>query len=521
MDNKWLKLLGDYDLHCQRITKSTIVDTGESQTQKAKRINLLEKEYIGWFEYYFSHYAKKKSAKFHKKLATEIIGKRKIRLLAEIFRSGAKSVHLDMGIPLYLYLVKKELFFMLLIGETDLKAKKLLSDIQAELEYNQKLLNDYGRKMKQGDWADGNFYTTDGIRFMSIGFGMSPRGLREGHQRPDYIVIDDVDTKQHVNNDRIMSESVDYILEEVEGCFDTDSDGDAIERLVYANNNFHKNSITNRLKIEYHKNIEADKLEGIKSDYCVFSVPAVKSLLTFEPTWPEKTDAAYWRRKYRRNSRSFMRNYMHIHVSEGKIFKADYMQHKQMLPLAEYDSLELIGDLSYKDKGDFKAMYLIGKKGREYHIIHSFLRQTSRRNVAKWLYDLYESKGLHNYNINYSIDGLFAQDEFINDFDREGDERGYWIPVIANKKNLGNKHDRIDSIEGVFQRLWVWFNIEEKHLVDQVETIDQFLAFEKGSQAHDDGPDAIEAGFKKLDRESFTAKFKPIFTKRTMRNKRY
>ena len=44
-------------------------------------------------------------------------------VLAEIYRSGAKSVHLDLGIPLYLYVTGK-LHFMLLVGQTDLKAKK-------------------------------------------------------------------------------------------------------------------------------------------------------------------------------------------------------------------------------------------------------------------------------------------------------------------------------------------------------------------------------------------------------------
>ncbi len=521
MDNKWQKLLADYDIHCQRIVKSTVVDIQESAEEKRKRIAKNEKTYISWFEYYFPHYAKKKSAWFHKELANRIIKKKKIRLLAELFRSAGKSVHIDMGIALYLYLVLGELHFMLLIGETDIKAKKLLSDIQAELEYNQRLMNDYGRKMKKGDWADGNFYTTDGIRFMALGFGMSPRGLREGHQRPDYIVVDDVDTKQHVNNSRIMAEAVEYIVEEVEGCFDTDSDDHAIERLIYSNNNFHKNSITNRLKAEYQKNIDTDKLEGSKSDYEIFSVAAVKSLVTFEPNWPEKTNAEFWRKKFRRNSRAFMRNYMHIHVSDGKIFKNEQMQWKAMLPLHEYDALIFIGDLSYKDKGDFKALFLIGRKGKEYHIIHSFVRQTSRQQAAKWLYDLYEKRELKKYNIRYLIDGLFAQDEFISDFDREGDERGFYIPVIANKTNYGNKYDHIESIAGIFERLWVYWNIDEKNSVYQAEAIDQFTSFEKGSQANDDAPDAVAVGFKELEQATYVSKFEPRHVKRKFKNKRF
>lgn len=519
-NNKYLKLLSDYDVHAQHIYKMTVVDVAETAPEKERRIKQQEKTYIGWFEYYFPHYAKKKSARFHAQLAKLVIENNKIRLLAEMYRSSGKSVHIDMGLPLYLY-VTRELHFMLLIGETEPKAKKLLSGIQAELEYNQRFINDYGRKMKKGDWSDGDFYTTDGIRFTAIGFGMSPRGLREGANRPDYIVVDDVDTKKHVNNDRMMSDSVDFITEEIEGCFDSDSDSTAIERLIYSNNNFHKNSITNRLKIQYKKNIKQDKEDGEKSDYHVFTVCAVKDLVSFEPTWPEKTTNEYWRKKYRRNTKSFLREYMHTHVSEGKIFKAEYFQWRTASKLSDYDALVIYGDLSYKDQADYKAMILMGKKGREFDFIHVLCRQTSRHGVAVWLYDLWEQKKLSEQNLKIKIEGLFAQDEFVSDFDAEGDERGYHIPVIADKRGKANKYDRIESTESFFERRWIFFNDKEKENTDQITLIDQYLAFEKGSGVNDDGPDCGHGCIDELNRMLFVQKFTPRTTRRVMSNTRY
>jgi hypothetical protein len=524
MDSKWLKIIADYDVHAQRVFKSTVVDTSENAIAKHKRLETYKKKdghgYIKWFEEHFPHYAKVKCARYHRRLADRIIRNKKVKLLAEIFRSGGKSVHINMGIPLYLYLVLGELKFMLLIGETETKAKQLLSDIQAELMYNQRLINDYGNKFKKGDWADGNFYTSDGIRFMSLGFGQSPRGLREGSQRPDYITNDDVDTKKHVNSDRIMGESVDYILEEVFGCFDAADD--STERFVFANNNFHKNSITNRLKQKFLHFQNIDKDNNEVTNFEIFTVCAVEDLINFKPTWSEKTTAKYWRDKYIKNPRSFLREYMHIHVSEGKVFKAEDMQHKEMLALSKYEALIFIGDLSYKDKGDYKALFLIGKIKREYHIIYSFCRQTSRRIAASWLYDLYQDKKLHEIDkIRYLFDGLFAQDDFVNDFDREGDDRGYHIAIIANKKSYGNKFDHIESILGVFLRKWVFWNIKEKNNSDQIEAIDQFLAFEKGSQAPDDAPDAVGVGFKELDKATFIEKFEPRYAKRELKNKRF
>jgi len=501
---KWEKYLKDYDAHCQKIIKATSIDITETREQQVARIKRLEANYIDWFEYYYPHIAKTKSAKYHGKLARTIIDNPKSKTLAEIYRSGAKSVHVSMGIPIFLY-TKGQLRFMLLIGETDIKAKILISDIQSELQYNQRFINDYGRKFKFGDWSAGKFSTIDGARFVAMGFGQSPRGLREGGERPDYIDIDDVDSKKHVRNDRIMRESVDYIMEDVMGCFD--SSDNSRERFVYANNNFHKNSITNRLKTEFKAYIKADKEAGVKTQYTVFTVTAVKDLVNFEPTWPEKTTAEYWKAKYIKRRRSFLREFMHRHVEEGKIFKPEWFQFKKMLPLSKYDALMLYGDMSYKDQGDFKGLILMGKVKREYHFIFTFLRQTSRRLAAEWLYNLYVDKHLHRYSITYKIEGLFAQDEFINDFDLEGDARGFHIPIIADKRGKANKEDRIESTEGYFERLWTFFNQDEKDHQDQIELRDQYLAFEKGSGAHDDGPDCAHGCFDHLNRATHQDEF--------------
>ena len=520
-NKKYLRLLADYEVHCSRIAQATIIATQEAPTDKLKRIKALEEDYVAWFEYYFPNFAKKKCAWFHKKLAALIIDNKRLRLLAEMFRSAGKSVHIDMGIPLYLYLAKNDLRFMLLIGETEKKAAQLLSGIQSQLEYNNRLKNDYGEKFQHGSWAEGDFTTTDGVKFMSLGFNQNPRGAREQGERPDYIVVDDVDSKKHVNNDRLMREAIDYITEDVWGCFDADEDG--TERFVYANNNFNKNSITNRLKLYfktvidgYEDEVENDDLEHQEDEefaefanddthFEVFKVCAVKDLVDFEPEWIEKTSAKYWRKKFRRMPyRSFMREYMHVHIEDGSIFKYEDILYCSPLPLKDYDALCFYGDLSYKDKGDFKGMGLIGMKGKEFHIIYVYLRQKSRADAARWLYDLYEEHKLAHFNIRYYIEGLFAMDEFVSDFDIEGEKRDYYIPVVADKRPKADKYDRIEGMSGHFERHNVFFN--EKKTKDVQDLVDQFLAFEKGSNSHDDGPDFVQGGISKLNNRTRKAK---------------
>ncbi len=518
IDRKIEKLLLDYDLHCKRIAKSTSININESVKDKYARIKRLEESYTDWFEYYLPSYAKSPCAPFHKEFATEVEDNTEIYLLFEVYRSGAKSVHADIGAPMFL-MVKGKLRYMLLIGETEKKAKQLLSGIQAQLKYNQRFINDYGAKFKHGDWSDGKFVTTDGVRFMSLGWGQNPRGVREEEQRPDYIVVDDIDNKKHVNNDTMMREGVDYITEEVMGCFDEADD--AVKRFVYCNNNFHKNSITNRLEILFKTMIQKAVNEGSKIAHKIIKIKAVTDLQTFTPTWPTKTSAEYWRNKFSKTPyRSFMREYMHVHIEDGSVFRLDDMQWKKMLPYSEYDALCFYGDLSYKDTACFKGLFLVGKKDRDLHIIHSFLRQTSRAKTAKWLYNLYEDRSLRAVpRIRYYIEGLFSMDLFVNDFDLEGDDRGYHIPMVADTRPKDNKYDRIEATQAYFERRNVFFNVDEKENADQVELLDQYMAFEKGSGSAVDGPDAIEGAFSKLN--TVTRKAKGVFRFGRKANRRF
>lgn len=511
MTKAFEKLLRQYEEHCQKVAQATTIDINERPADKLARIADLEQDYVRWFEYYFPMYAKVPCAWFHKEFAERMVHNPIVDIAYEIYRSGGKSVHADMGVPLFLYF-KKDLFFMLCIGQTGSKAKKLISDVQAQLQYNKRLINDYGLRYKYGDWADGDFTTIDGVKFVAHSIGQSVRGLREGADRPDYIVVDDVDTKKRCNNDRLSREAYNWVWEDLKGTFD---EGGARKRFVVANNNFHPNCIINKIKQEFDTINTKAADSGRPKRHFTISARAVKDLESFTPEWPEKTSAQYWREKYDDTPyRSFLREYMHKHIQDGAIFKHDQIQWKERLPFELYDALCFYGDLSYKDAGDFKAKVLIGKTEREFHVLAAYVRQTSRRNVAIWLYDFVEDNNLLGQNIKYKIEGLFAQDEFVNDFDLEGDDRGWYVPVTADDKPKIGKFDRIESMSGYFERGNIWFNSEYKGSVDFQNLLDQLLAFEKGSGAHDDGPDAMQSAIAEVNKTTFVAKFDARMTPR-------
>jgi hypothetical protein len=472
---------------CEHIQEMTQVIPDETKPEKEKRIaRLLKPENYGeFFEYYFPHYTLKADgskiacAPYHTKIANTLISESFVDVVFEGHRGCAKSTHGNIGFPMRNMLIG-EMNFMLLIGETEPKACRLLGDIQAEFEFNQLIINDFGKQVVSGSWADGEFQTKGGVYFSSLSLGQNPRGIRKRQHRPDYIVVDDVDNKRRCNNPRLIQESVEWITDDLMQCF-----GSERGRFLLVNNRIHKNSIlVNILK----------SLPSVRH----FQINALDK--NGEPTWKAKYTKEYWDKKQADTTfRSFQREYMNNPIEDGKIFKAEWIQYKKMLRLDKYDALVLYGDLSYKETGDFKAMKLWGKIGREFHRIAVFCRQTSRAQCAIWLYDLYEDLKLEKYAVSYFIEGLFAMDEFVNDFDLEGDKRKYYIPVQADTRPKAAKFDRIEQISGFWERRNVFYNEAYKDCSDEQAELDQLLAFEKGSGAPDDAPDADAGAIGKLN----------------------
>ncbi len=481
------KLQEAYELHCRSVIKSTT----KAQTNKLKPT--LEKDYTAWFEFYLAHYAKSKCSWYQKKLANLLIKNRIVFIILRVFRGGAKSVHANIGVPLYLYLVKNELGFMLQIGENETKAKKLLSDIQAELKYNKRLEQDYGSRFRHGDWSDGEFTTIDGVHFFALGIGQSPRGIRDLDKRPDYISVDDVDSKKRAKNPKLVKELFEYLKEDIWGCYGKDR-----QRYIQSNNRFSKNTVVHLMSEHFQKVIREYKEFGYKIAHHIIIVKGVMD--NGQSGWPERHDLKFWHKKrIDMGERAFQREIQDHPIEEGTVFKNEWINWGAMLRLDQYDALCVYGDLSYKELGDYKAIVLMGRQGKDFHIIAAFVRKSTRAIAAGWLYDLYESLKLSRFNIRYLIEGSFAQDEFVHDFDAEGEKRGYFIPVVADKKSKANKHERIEGMSGFFERGNVTLNERKRSTNDFSALVDQILSFEKGSQVNDDAPDAVQSCLSELN----------------------
>lgn len=212
----------------------------ETEAERKKNIARALKDYDYFCRRYLSHYCQCPNARFHNEAARYIEKHREMRAVFKWPRGHAKSVHLDVGIPLWLKF-KGELHVMVLVGKSEDNADALLSDLQAELQFNQYIVEDFGEQYNSGCWQEGEFVTKDQCAFFSRGRGQSPRGLRFRDKRPDYIVVDDLDDDEMCRSEARVREMTKWVKEALFGCF-----GGKEGRFIMVGNLIGKNSVLQR-----------------------------------------------------------------------------------------------------------------------------------------------------------------------------------------------------------------------------------------------------------------------------------
>ncbi|HYV92766.1 MAG TPA: phage terminase large subunit [Chitinophagales bacterium] len=459
--------------HCTKVQELTVLNGFESEAEKTERVERAKLDYEFFVSYYFPHYAKNKCGKFQIDAANEVARNKKLRALFEWARGHAKSTHFDLMIPLWLK-IKNEMSVMILVGKSEDNAKTLLGDLQAELQFNQRYIHDFGEQINQGSWEDGRFTTKDAKAFFALGRGQSPRGLRYRQNRPDYIVVDDIDDDELVQNESRVSKILDWILEAL---FNTMDMGRG--RFVLVGNRIHKNSIVaNFSKVPgiYHTVINALDEKG-------------------NPTWNEK----YTKEDIQQvvetiGERRAQKEFFNNPITDGSVFKLKDIRFKKIEPLSSYRYIVSYTDPSFKSgtKSDFKATVVIGKTALgEYHLLKAFVEQSSVKRMVQWHYTVHNTFSQQT-SIFYYMESNFLQDMLLDEFTKVGEETGTHIPIKGDSRSKPDKFQRIESMQPLFERGIFFFNEAEENDIGMKRVIEQLLMFEKGSRYHDDAPDAIE-----------------------------
>lgn len=493
--------------HCrevQSLTGVSLVVARESAAERDRRIKRLLSNYDEFCEYYFAHFLTLRdkatgevirtihNAPFHTQAAMRIRNSPNLKAVFKWPRAHAKSTHIGVFIPLWLIFQPKRLInFMLTVGKSEDSAIRLLGDLQAELEFNQKLIADFGEQKNLGSWLEGEFKTKGGAKFLAIGRGQSPRGLRDREARPDYINIDDLDDDEICRNEKRIKDLTDWVKEALFGALDVGRG-----RFIMVGNLISKNSVL--ANIAASKGVHVSVIKAVDHDG--------------NPVWADK-----WTKEEAQAYKDFVgyraweKEFMHNPITDGTIFKHEWIRFKRMPKLDKYDMLVCYTDPSFKSTtaNDYKACRLWGKIGTELHLIDTYVRQDTVSGMVRWLYNLYESL-LENVVVTFYMEANFMQDIILDEFATEGNLRGYQLPIMPDTRKKPEKIQRIEAVSPLWERGFVFYNEALKDSPDMEVGIEQTLALERGSRVHDDAPDADEGAIWYLQRYTRQEIFKPV-----------
>ena len=473
----------------KRILAGTAAPTAEGAEAQRKRIARLLGNFEEFCQYYFPHYMAAPFAYFHKRDIKVIVKDGKIMAALEWPRAHAKSVVTDVFLTLYLKALG-ELDGVILVSNNKDKAMMLLLDCQAELEANERYIHDFGKQATFGDWAEQSFATQDGTGFWAYGRGQSPRGTRKAAKRPNLIIVDDIDDKEICRNQDRVLEAVDWLKEDLMGCFSLKGG-----RFIIVGNRIHKHSILAHMvgDVEddhpvhpylYHSKVFAlENPKTHKEDQSETGVPAWKEYYTRADVEARIEKMGY---------RAAQREFFHRHIQEGRIFKNEWITWHNLPPLGQYQHIVTYCDPSYKDskKNDFKAIVALGRIGKYYDVIDCWVVQGTKQAMVTAHYDMHEALQAGGAILTYHcMEANFIQEMHIEEYVKESETRGYMLAIHADKRQKPQKQARIENLTPLFERGLVRFSAAHRKSRHMQAFISQLLGF---PAAHDDGPDAFE-----------------------------
>lgn len=478
----------------QRLEPSSLAFESEDDKAVRKERLLSVGHYDEWTQYYFQKVTRgTHNAQFQNKIADDILEADKFRGCLKIARGHAKTSHNGLINLLRLKALGK-VKFVLIVGKSQNDAVRTLSKLQAHLQYNKRYIADFGEQVKDGDWAEGEFSTIDGVKFMAIGRGQSPRGLNSDDSfRPDYILLDDIDDDELCRNPSRVSDLIEWIYDALINAMDMGRG-----RFVVIGNLISKNSVVQHFsekKSMYHIQVNVIDENGDVAWKEKYTLAEVNDWIDF---------LGY---------RSAQKELFNNPIVVGKVFKKDNIIYGKIPPIHTLDSI-----VSYTDPAAvntktscFKSTVILGFKGRYIYLIDVYNENSSMLKMITWIYDKYEVFVNKEINVDWWMESGFAQYLYINDFDHEGERRGYFVPILPDNRQKPNKHARIESLATNFERHEFIFNEDLFDTPHMKAAEEHLLAFEKGCSTPLDFPDALEGGTVKgrvkLIFSKFNAKF--------------
>jgi hypothetical protein len=486
-DNNALKY---WDELIASIAAGTDINMEDTPAVIETRRKRLEADDEAWFKYYFDRYCTCEPADFHKKATRRLMAHERWYEVRAWSRELAKSARSMMEITKLA--LTGHIRNVLLISNSADNAERLLLPFMANMEENKRIVQDYGAQKKLGDWEMGEFTCQCGCSFRAIGAKQSPRGTRNKNFRPDFILIDDIDTDEECRNPERIKTKWEWLEEALVPTM----------------------SVSGQYRILFNGNIIANGCCISRARDKALSIPEIGYFdrvnirdKNGRSAWPQKNsekdiDTFLSLISMAAAQKEFYNN----PVSEGEIFKD--MTWGKVPPLSRFRFLLIYGDPAPGEnktkKSSTKSVCLLGKLGGKLYIIKCFLDRGLNAEFIDWYVKLLEYVGgrapVYCWMENNKFQDPFFQQVFMPIVRKVRRDKNIALYIRGDEDKKTDKASRIEAnLEPMNREGNLILNEAEKDNPHMKRMEEQFKLFTLRLDFPADGPDTVEGGNKKID----------------------
>ncbi|MEX2515188.1 MAG: hypothetical protein WD335_03595 [Candidatus Paceibacterota bacterium] len=438
------------------------------------RIEATKQSHLLFFHTYFAHYVEYETARFQKEMFAMTEKEQGLDVIIA-FRDSGKSSIVTTSYPLWAILGKQEKKFVLILSQTQNKARQHLKNMKRELENNQLLRDDLGPFQEESDEWGVHALTIPrfNAKIMIGSVDQSIRGIRHLQYRPDCIILDDIEDTQSVKTKDGRDKTWNWFTGEIIPATDRGA------HLIAVGNLLHRDSLLKR--------IEASITSGdTKGTYKEFPIIDGKK----KPLWPDKypNEAAITAERERVMDRvSWHREYLlEILPDEDQVILPEWIHYYDELPdtRQKFIAIGIDPAISQKDTADYTAMITVKVYGRSdnmriYVLPNIINKRLTHLETIDTAVSIYESVRGQSRPTIY-IEDVAYQKSLVEQIDQKR-----YITVKGVKVGGQDKWARLTSVSHIFQNGQILFPKTE--ISDRL--VNQLLGF--GVEKHDDLVDAL------------------------------
>src|SRR3989344_2044162 len=255
----------------QNRTKEKLIET--ILKDRAVRREVATRDFEWFFPVYFHKRLEYETPPFHEEIFRLLQDSHTPLFVLAAFRGSAKSTIVTIAYALWAVFGVQEKKFVILVGQTEAKARQYLMNIRRQLENNKLLRDDLGPIDEEKDqWgATALVIRKLNAKIMAVSVGQSIRGSLHNEHRPDLVILDDVEDTESVKTREGRDKLFNWFTAEMLPV------GGSRTRFVVVGNLLHEDSLMRKLQ----KRIEANPTLGVYREYPIVDESGVS-------LWPSK-----------------------------------------------------------------------------------------------------------------------------------------------------------------------------------------------------------------------------------------